>query len=210
MPFPPHTLLDYNQVIQGAYDEPQRRLRVDAEAVVVGGDLSVDTTHTEDSMRLGDGTSFFTSTYIGPSVGLDVNIINSNLEVNIDHANDSIDVYGTDGATDKQLKTDTDGRLEVIEMYPNTPQIFNISVPLAGTEVSQALPLGTRKFLLRSRNEAARIQLGFGVGDSSTNYIQINRGSNYSSPQIEGDAVTLYFQTSQPSTTVELLAWKRI
>lgn len=50
-----------------------------------GGSITVDATnldirdltHVTDSVRLGDGTSFFTSTTVGSDIGLDVNILNS-------------------------------------------------------------------------------------------------------------------------------------
>ena len=48
---------------------------------VTGVDLEVDLSHVDDSVRLGDGTSFFTSTTVGADIGLDVNIINANIEV---------------------------------------------------------------------------------------------------------------------------------
>lgn len=35
--------------------------------------------HTSDSIRLGDGTSFFTSSTVGPKIGLDVNLLNATL-----------------------------------------------------------------------------------------------------------------------------------
>jgi hypothetical protein len=86
----PVTLLDSNQVIQYVYDESTQALRTTALATIVGGDLTVDTSHTEDSMRLGDGTNFLTSTTVGADVGLDVNIINAELEVDLDHTEDSV------------------------------------------------------------------------------------------------------------------------
>lgn len=48
---------------------------------VASGNLSVDLDHTEDSVRLGDGTSFFTSTSENGDLALDVHISNSNIEV---------------------------------------------------------------------------------------------------------------------------------
>jgi hypothetical protein len=45
---------------------------------VDASDLDIrDLTHVSDSIRLGDGTNFLTSTTIGADVGLDVNIINT-------------------------------------------------------------------------------------------------------------------------------------
>lgn len=46
-----------------------------------GASLEVDLDHTEDSVRLGDGTSFYTSTTVGADIGLDVNLINASIEV---------------------------------------------------------------------------------------------------------------------------------
>jgi len=65
--------------------------------------ISVDLDHTEDSVRLGDGTSFFTSTTVGADLGLDVNIINTSLVVSatdldirdLSFATDSVDVSGS-------------------------------------------------------------------------------------------------------------------
>jgi len=45
--------------------------------IVEGINVEVDLSHLDDSVRLGDGTNFFTSTTIGADIGLDVNIINS-------------------------------------------------------------------------------------------------------------------------------------
>ena len=58
------------------------------------------------------GTSVTTTT-VGADVGLDVNIINNlPLEVNITEANDSILVYGNDGAVNRKIKTDAAGELQ--------------------------------------------------------------------------------------------------
>lgn len=210
MPPPLATLLDGSQVLQHAFEEPIGAIRTTAIATVVGGDLSVDTDHTEDSIRLGDGTSFLSSTTVGPKIGLDVNIINAALEIAIDHDTDSIQIYGTDGSVDRQIKTDTQGRLEIVPTDPNTPEIFNISVPLAGTEASQVLPSGTKRFLIRSRDSASSMQLAFSSGQTNINFLRINRGSVYESPSIDGSGLTLFFQTNQPNTIVEIIAWKLV
>lgn len=48
---------------------------------VTGVDLEVDLSHLDDSVRLGDGTDFFTSTTVGADIGLDVNLINASIAV---------------------------------------------------------------------------------------------------------------------------------
>lgn len=68
--------LDFAQVLKRSFDGDEDRLRVDAEiTAVVAGPTEVVITHTDDSIRLGDGTDFLSSTTVGSDVGLDVNII---------------------------------------------------------------------------------------------------------------------------------------
>lgn len=49
--------------------------------VAEGINVEVDLSHVDDSVRLGDGTTLFTGTTVGADTGLDVNIINANIEV---------------------------------------------------------------------------------------------------------------------------------
>jgi len=163
------TTLDGSQVLQHSFEESTGRIRVDTGATIIGGDLEVAIDHTEDSIRLGDGTSFFTSTSGGGKVGLDVNVLEA-----------------------------------------NTPQIFNVSIPLANTEVSQALPTGTKYFLIRVRGSSSLLKLAFSAGTSGTTFVEVNRGTVYSSPVVTAGSVTLYFQTTQASQTAEILVWKLV
>ena len=61
-----------------------------------GAAIEVDLDHTEDSVRLGNGTDFFTSTTVNTSIGLDVNLINASIEVT---ATD-LDIRDLNSATD--------------------------------------------------------------------------------------------------------------
>jgi len=68
---------DAFQVLRSVFDVNKNCLRV---CVVDGspgggGGVEVIITHTEDSIRLGNGTNFFTSTTIGSKLGLDVSVI---------------------------------------------------------------------------------------------------------------------------------------
>jgi hypothetical protein len=64
-------------VLRDVHDQSTQSLRTTALAVVPPGQFEVVLNHTEDSVRLGDGTSFFTATNILGKNGLDVNIINN-------------------------------------------------------------------------------------------------------------------------------------
>jgi hypothetical protein len=57
MPTPPYTKLDAAQVLKLAYDEAERRIRVDSTLSLDGGDLNITLDHTEDSVRIGNGVS---------------------------------------------------------------------------------------------------------------------------------------------------------
>lgn len=87
----PYTALSADQVLRQAFDETTDRLRVDSTATIVvpPGGLEINVQHTSDSIRLGDGTNYFTSTTALGKVALDVNMINA-LDVLIDASSDSI------------------------------------------------------------------------------------------------------------------------
>jgi hypothetical protein len=75
---------DYPQVLRSVFEVDDNCLRVKVVSGGGGGgggDLEVLIDHTEDSVRLGDGTKFLTSTNALGKVALDVNVINSNLNV---------------------------------------------------------------------------------------------------------------------------------
>lgn len=75
---PPMSLLDWQQIVKLVYDETNNRLRTDATLSGSIGEISID--HTNDSIRLGDGTTLFTGSTISSKTGLDVNVLNQ-LEV---------------------------------------------------------------------------------------------------------------------------------
>lgn len=66
--------LDAAQIADRVFDPLNDRIRVDAN-VTASGATEVIITHTNDSIRLGDGTDLVTTTAVGPDVGLDVNIL---------------------------------------------------------------------------------------------------------------------------------------
>lgn len=89
---------DFPQVLRSVFDDDANTLRVSiiAGGGGGGGGLEVIITHTEDSIRLGDGANFFTSTAVGPKNGLDVSIINTDLDIrDLTFATDKVDVSGS-------------------------------------------------------------------------------------------------------------------
>jgi hypothetical protein len=75
----PNNLKQYDafQVLRSVFDVDKNCLRVCVVDGGSGGPIEVIIDHTTDSIRLGDGTTLFTSTTVGSKTGLDVAIINS-------------------------------------------------------------------------------------------------------------------------------------
>lgn len=89
-----------------------------------------------------------------------------------------------------------------------TPSIQNVSTPvIAGTEFTVVIPQSTKMFLLRSRDRAT-MQVGFNLGDSSTNYFTVNSGSILSQDSLALTSnLTIYLQCSKGSGVVEVFQW---
>jgi len=74
---PTPSLLDFTQILQRVFNEPDGKLRVDSTATVVAGSIECIIDQADDSIRIGDGVNLVTSTTNGGKVGLDVNVISS-------------------------------------------------------------------------------------------------------------------------------------
>lgn len=206
----PVTLLDSNQVIQYVYDEATQSLRTTATAVIVGGDLTVDTDHTEDSIRLGDGTDYLTSTHVGSDVALDVYITNPTLDMDITHTNDSVRL----GDGTNFISSTTVGGVTSLNVNTqgnaSSPTIFNVSAPVAGTEYSQVIPAGTKRFTakLRSGGGGANMQFAYVAGTSGTNYVKVPFGNFYEEANLNTiSSITFYFQSDKAAQTLEMIVW---
>lgn len=77
MSFPKSNLGSEN-ILRDVHDPVAQALRTTATAsIIIPPNLDVDISHTEDSVRLGDGTSFITSTALAGKVAIDVSPLNS-------------------------------------------------------------------------------------------------------------------------------------
>lgn len=106
---------DAFQVLRSVFDVDKNCLRV---CVVdgspgSGGGIEVIINHTEDSIRLGNGTSFFTSTTENGDIALDVHISNSDLDIrNLNASQDNIAIHDSNG---DELDINADGSLNIQE-----------------------------------------------------------------------------------------------
>lgn len=86
-----------------------------------------------------------------------------------------------------------------------TPEVLNVSVTLANTEVSQALPSGCKGFMIRARGNSV-LKLSYAVGESLTNYATISPGSVFSDSNFY-QSQSIYFNTSKPNEVVEIVTF---
>lgn len=76
--------LDSTNIFQRAFDESEDRLRVDAEVTAnISGAQEVIINQNDDTIAIGDGAILFTGTTVGPSHGLDVNILGGAITGNV-------------------------------------------------------------------------------------------------------------------------------
>lgn len=101
---------DGQQVLRSVFDVEKNCLRVCVvDGTTGGGDgFEVIITHTSDSIRLGNGTSFFTSSTVLGKIGLDVAIIN---DVDIRQLDASIDNVAIHDANGDELGINADGSI---------------------------------------------------------------------------------------------------
>ena len=152
----PASKLSLENVLRDVHDKDTQSLRTTAQAtIVVPGGLEVAIDHTEDSIRLGNGVNFFTSTTESGKIGLDVNLINSDLgdirPLNV--LTDSVAAPDVESRLDSlltelQLKADaTEAQnirnLTSVSDSVSVPELINTNTILTNIETTLNNPLTT-------------------------------------------------------------------
>jgi len=186
-------------------DQGVRRLAVDANLTVKNANLEVNLDSADDQVAVEDPDT-------GAHIRVETNgSINVNVEMDAADGDNAFAVGSEDGTvTGTRHVVQVNPDLELVTREASTasiPTIYNVSAPLANTEVSQALPSNTKKFSIKVRNHSAILKLAFVSGQSGTNYITVDRGNTHEVEGIKANALTLYFQVNNPSQTIEILAW---
>lgn len=117
-----------------------------------------------------------------------------------------VDVKTSALPTDAATQTTLAAILAAILNRAATPVIYNVTMTLAATEYSQALPANAKKFLIKCRT-AFDVKLAFTSGQSGTTYLTIPAGMAYSEDLIQPTAITLYFQCATAAQVAEIIAW---
>jgi len=87
------------------------------------------------------------------------------------------------------------------------PEIFEVSMPLANTEYSLALPLDTKRFAIKIQDNLSKYSVGYVSGG---NKYSVSRGTEYSEEGLEitSGNETIYFQATKPNMVMEIITWK--
>ena len=193
-------------VLRSVFIPDQNALRVVGDGGGGGGPIEVIIDHTEDSIRLGDGTNFLTSTTDSGKIALDVNVIND-LMVDIDHTSDSVRLGdGTDLTTTTTVgpKVGLDVNL-VNNPTVNTPLVTNISYNVINAEDSHSFSTSTKRFMLRFRGHGT-MNLAYVPGSTGTTFITLRPGTVYTEKDLDASSLTLYFRVNKTGV-VEILEW---
>ena len=94
------------------------------------------------------------------------------------------------------------------------PTIYNVTMTVANTEYSQALPLHTKKYLIHTRDESL-FRLAFVTGKvagSTAPFFTVLASSRYYEDMINNEypaasLLTLYFASPDAGKIIEIIAW---
>lgn len=120
-------------------------------------------------------------------------------------------------ANESSVVTDADAfHIGVIQVWrfddelPIVPFIYNVTMTNADTEYSQALPQGTKKFLVHTRDESA-FRLAFVTGKVATPtapYLTILANTSYYEDHVKLVGNTLYFASPDAGKIIEIVCWR--
>lgn len=177
------TNLDFPQVIKAVYNEPDNRLRVEAEITAVIGEIEVELSHTTDSVRLGDGTNFLTSTTVSSKVGLDVNVIGGSITTT-NSANgtpgsaapsQATQVGGSDGTNLRALKVSSTGVLSVDGSATTQPVSGTVTSNFTQSSFSTGSKssIGTSAVQITASSNVAKIGVTVKAANANTGTVYI-------------------------------------
>lgn len=98
------------------------------------------------------------------------------------------------------------GQQSVTIQGATNPEISNVALTSADTEVEIILPTGCKKYMIKLR-DAQILKLSFVSGQSGITYLTIRPGCVYTEDQLEVTTTSLYVQSPVASQMVELVTW---
>lgn len=136
-------------------DDGGGSITVDGSVTVSATDLDIrDLTHVSDSVRLGDGTNFYTSTTVGADLGLDVYALNDPATANtaIATAAETLDV----ASTSQDIIVSPLANRKVVYIYNNDNRQMEIGP--AGFAVGSGFPISPSSYMELRAGSAVDIE----------------------------------------------------
>lgn len=92
---------------------------------------------------------------------------------------------------------------------PDTPLILNVPLAVADTEYAVAVPAGTKRFMLKIRDDDSKYLIAYNPGETTSNFVTKARGTTYESYDIDLTTdLTVYIQCNKASKILEVMIWK--
>jgi len=89
----------------------------------------------------------------------------------------------------------------------STPGVLNVTILLANTEYTVAIPLGVKHFSLQARG-ATTLQISEMPGNSNTTYFTLRPYGFYNVDSLIGSSIiNLYVQSTKPNQIIEIAYW---
>jgi hypothetical protein len=98
----------------------------------------------------------------------------------------------------------------VVDLAPlisKDPEVFNVNMPVAGTEYSLTLPVDVKRFSMKIRDNAAKYEVSWVSGGAT---YSVSRGTEYTEEglKLEAGTNTIYFKSSKNNMVMEFITWK--
>lgn len=141
---------------------------------------------------------------------INIETLNAQLEVHLNDQGADYDSVRIGDGSDL-LAINPDGSINVVGSISvsnaETPTIINKVVISANTEETVTFPVGTKRFALMPRTPT-KMQIAYASGETNSNYISVRPGKCYEEKNVNiSMGLTLYFETSKPNVTIEILYW---
>lgn len=178
--------LDADQIIQDVHDVVNHSLRTNA-VITSPGVFEVAIDQADDSISIGDGSTLYTGTTIGPKHALDVNIAGGTIEAVIEEPTDETSIIEYDEVTNVAANLET-----AIATYqvPSDKIGFLYLVEVSGENIA--------KYQVKLNGSVISTQRTY-FGSSLNSIFDFRIGSKRSYVLQPDDIITVYVEHNRPT-----------
>jgi hypothetical protein len=106
-----------------------------------------------------------------------------------------------------RFELDNDIQVNLDSIISKDPVVYNVDMATAGNEYSLTLPIGTKRFSMKIRDNKAKYTISWISGGDT---YSVSRGTEYTEEglKLEAGSDTVYFTASKDNMVMEILTWK--